>query len=718
MSGLNIPDLIGVTIDPSRSVLSEQQVVRLGALLLRLRPADTQSVAFVGGRLSGLADAATTSSNGTSAPQSLGETLGSDPFLVIAGSQGAVALLSVPTPQGYATRIFTDPERVDRAALVLAQFGDVPYELNMAPDLESQRALAMRVVLTLLTDEELQHSDLATLLHDEHNWLRLARLLADHPDPATVLNLPAVQQVIRACGGQRVLAGALDASRTLRVLAANDTTAPLQIAMNTPALSGLLQALRPGSVAPSAWQGDGAVWVQQSAVTLIPLARKQALWGVLLVTSERPLPVSARATLQALGVLLHSYLSAHPVAAPVPRPAVAAPVAASGAAIPAALRSPLTSRLAAERSPVATRPATPRAPAGEVMSTLLNTLDEGVVLVNSTGALADFNAAAAQLLSLQPQDRNRALAETAARDLVPLLTEALLGETVQRQPLYLNGGDHLLLSVVALPGERWACVLHQPVGTPAAPVTSAGDDDWLPSMPGAGDPAGDYNESLLAGFSNSIRGPLHSLRELIARVPAAGQLNEQQSMLIGQVVQLNTELTLLVNDLLTLGQVRYQMAEMSGALRIDMLVEAAIGTRYAEFGRRGQRVATEFEPNVPRVVGSEEGLGRVIGALLDNAILYTPPGSEIIVRIGQQGQNLVVHVEDNGPGLEPEEAARVFEPFYRAPLAEQLGVQGRGLGLTIARAVIEHHHGRIWVESVPGQGCMFAFSLPCDTESV
>ncbi|NJK81864.1 MAG: sensor histidine kinase [Chloroflexaceae bacterium] len=179
------------------------------------------------------------------------------------------------------------------------------------------------------------------------------------------------------------------------------------------------------------------------------------------------------------------------------------------------------------------------------------------------------------------------------------------------------------------------------------------------------------------------------------------------------MVRLNTELTLLVNDLLTLGQIRYQMAESRGPIRIDLLVEAAIGTRYAEFGRRGQQVDTQINPNIGRVMGSEEGLGRAIGGILDNAILYSPPGANIVVRVVQQGDTIEVYVQDTGPGLEPGEAAQVFEPFYRGALAEQLGVHGRGLGLTIARAVIEHHQGRIWVESTPGQGSVFAFSLPC-----
>jgi signal transduction histidine kinase len=57
--------------------------------------------------------------------------------------------------------------------------------------------------------------------------------------------------------------------------------------------------------------------------------------------------------------------------------------------------------------------------------------------------------------------------------------------------------------------------------------------------------------------------------------------------------------------------------------------------------------------------------------------------------------------------------AQVFDPFYRAPSTEYLGVSGRGLGLTITKAVIEQHGGRVWATGAPGQGCAFAFSIPC-----
>ena len=207
--------------------------------------------------------------------------------------------------------------------------------------------------------------------------------------------------------------------------------------------------------------------------------------------------------------------------------------------------------------------------------------------------------------------------------------------------------------------------------------------------------------------------PLRELRELITRVPVAGELNEQQSRLIGQVVKLNSELTMLVNDLLALGQIRLESSEHRSPLRLDLLIDAAVGTQYAEFGRRGQHVTTDLPSGLPRISGSEEGLGRAIAALIDNAIKYSPTGARIHVKAYQAGNEVIVAVEDTGPGLNPDELEQVFDPFFRAESTAQLGISGRGLGLTITKAVIEQHDGRIWATSTPGAGSSFAFSLPC-----
>jgi signal transduction histidine kinase len=200
------------------------------------------------------------------------------------------------------------------------------------------------------------------------------------------------------------------------------------------------------------------------------------------------------------------------------------------------------------------------------------------------------------------------------------------------------------------------------------------------------------------------------MRDLMTQIPTVGRLNEEQSRLLGKIVYLNSELTMLSNDLLSLGQLRRERHERI-PLRLDMLIEAAIALQYAESGRRGQQVVPTIAAHLPLVLGDDEGLGRAIAALLDNAIKYSAAGAQIDVVVTHDDETVTVAIHDMGVGLTAEEVERVFEPFYRAPSTEHLGVAGRGLGLTITRAVIEQHGGRIWAESWPGRGSVFAFRL-------
>ncbi|NTV62267.1 MAG: HAMP domain-containing histidine kinase [Oscillochloris sp.] len=279
-------------------------------------------------------------------------------------------------------------------------------------------------------------------------------------------------------------------------------------------------------------------------------------------------------------------------------------------------------------------------------------------------------------------------------------------DEVEPREVELPSGALATAQVIAFAQGLWAFVLRPHASPTLIQADTAAAQSANPVS------ESERNESFLANFSNIIRVPLRELRELITRVPAAGELNEQQSRLIGQVVRLNSELTMLVNDLLALGQIRLQASEHRVPLRLDLLIEAAVGTQYAEFGRRGQHVHTEIDAGLPRVFGSEEGLGRAISGLIDNAIKYSPPGAQIHVSAHRVAGDLVVRIGDNGPGLRPEELAQVFDPFYRAESTERLGISGRGLGLTIAKAVIEQHDGKIWAEGAPGQGCAFSFRLP------
>jgi two-component system sensor histidine kinase VicK len=110
-------------------------------------------------------------------------------------------------------------------------------------------------------------------------------------------------------------------------------------------------------------------------------------------------------------------------------------------------------------------------------------------------------------------------------------------------------------------------------------------------------------------------------------------------------------------------------------------------------------------------------LGRVFGNLLSNAVKYSPHGGTITVEVTGQDGEAVVCVRDEGIGIPPEHLGRVFDRFYRVPndLATRQG--GIGLGLPVCKALVEAHGGRIWVDSRPGQGSTFAFTVPLADEA-
>ncbi|NTW01081.1 MAG: sensor histidine kinase [Oscillochloris sp.] len=325
--------------------------------------------------------------------------------------------------------------------------------------------------------------------------------------------------------------------------------------------------------------------------------------------------------------------------------------------------------------------------------------------MDSRGQVANYTPTLARMLTMGADAHGQPLVASGGACLAPLLAEALMDERADPCEVELPNGATATAQVIGLSQGLWAFILRTNTSIPTTPLPIA--ESKLNQISES-----ERNENFLTNFSNIIRLPLRELRELITRVPAAGELNEQQSRLIGQVVRLNSELTMLVNDLLALGQIRLQAAEYRTPLRIDLLIEAAVDTQYAEFGRRGQHVTTDIQPGLPRVSGSEEGLGRAVSALIDNAIKYSPAGAQIRVAAYDEGSSILMSITDNGPGLRPEELEQIFDPFYRAESTEHLGISGRGLGLTIAKAVIEQHSGQIWVIGAPGEGCTFSFRLP------
>jgi len=125
----------------------------------------------------------------------------------------------------------------------------------------------------------------------------------------------------------------------------------------------------------------------------------------------------------------------------------------------------------------------------------------------------------------------------------------------------------------------------------------------------------------------------------------------------------------------------------------------------------GRRVELQMRDDLPAIFGDAELIQVVLRQLLDNAEKYSPPGLPITVTALPRDRQVVVTVEDRGPGIPEEEQAHIFDRFFRGAAARE-SMPGVGMGLSIAREIITAHGGRIWVESVPGRGSRFCFTLP------
>jgi signal transduction histidine kinase len=118
------------------------------------------------------------------------------------------------------------------------------------------------------------------------------------------------------------------------------------------------------------------------------------------------------------------------------------------------------------------------------------------------------------------------------------------------------------------------------------------------------------------------------------------------------------------------------------------------------------------------VTGDRDRLEQVLGNLLENAVKYSPDGSDVTVTVEDKGESLITAVCDRGIGIPSDELNQVFERFHRGRQVSSTNYGGLGLGLYITKQIIERHGGSIWVESKEGQGTTFYFSLPATEASI
>lgn len=217
-------------------------------------------------------------------------------------------------------------------------------------------------------------------------------------------------------------------------------------------------------------------------------------------------------------------------------------------------------------------------------------------------------------------------------------------------------------------------------------------------------------EDFLAAVSHELRTPLTSLLgylELALDDPTGLPPHHHKSI---DIAHKNADrLHELVANLLTAAHGTGRPDPIPTDL-VDIVRTRVKATAHRAEARR-VAISQQLPETLPATV-DPQGIGRVLDSLLSNAIKFSPDGGHVIVRATRDGETITLEVQDHGTGMSPEEQREAFTRFYRSPTASQAAIPGAGLGLPIAKQIVEAHQGEIAVKSVRGEGSTFTITLP------
>ncbi|MGE6762657.1 ATP-binding protein [Corallococcus interemptor] len=343
-----------------------------------------------------------------------------------------------------------------------------------------------------------------------------------------------------------------------------------------------------------------------------------------------------------------------------------------------------------------------------VSQAAIDSLPDPVLVLGAEGGLLNVNAAAEQALRLRLDEGGDALGrvEPEVREVLERVRAHVVGGRGAYQP---RGYEEAVRVDASPEGVRWLLPRGSPVHGETGDVVGATlilqDVTRLRRFD-------ELKNDLVATVAHEFRTPLTSLRMAIHLVAegVVGQVTEKQADLLFAAREDCERLQGIVDDLLDLSRIQSGQLQLDvREVRTEELVEQALSAQRALAEDRGVRLSQSLSPDVETVRVDPDRLQLVLGNLVGNGVKHTPQGGEVSVHVSREGTHVRFEVRDTGEGIPAPEQARIFEKFYRAPGAP---AGGAGLGLSIARDIVQAHGGELGVVSTPGQGSTFWFTLP------
>ena len=365
---------------------------------------------------------------------------------------------------------------------------------------------------------------------------------------------------------------------------------------------------------------------------------------------------------------------------------------------------------------------------------IISSIAEGLLITNANGVITSLNSSAQHLFSLaevdlqqKPHTSLRQLAVSTKvnwlLDFAEIVDQVLAGNVVMNKEL--TAGTHsdtvpLTLSISAAPLYDANQNIIHPIGVVAVlnDITSIKQIEKL-------------KDEFVSIVSHELRTPLTAIKgytqHLIRRIerrlretrqkqqsvhPHTGELPESYDLRSLHIVQSETEhLERLVSDLLDLSRVQWGELDLqySSFYLADVLNERV---RLARISAEQHTIDLDIQTQDSRIVADQLRVGQVFGNVLDNAIKFSPPGKQVKVILQEKDDEYLISVIDQGIGISPESIDHIFERFYRIRNIANRQYTGIGMGLFVAKVIVEAHGGSIGFNSNQDGGSTFYFTLP------
>lgn len=336
------------------------------------------------------------------------------------------------------------------------------------------------------------------------------------------------------------------------------------------------------------------------------------------------------------------------------------------------------------------------------LEAVLGSMANGIIFVNKKGQIDLINPAAERFLSFAGRESIGMPHDAVIRhpELSALINEGLQGGRTVEQEMKIAYPDETFFEVFISPIRDQAGKLTGVV----AVLRDITEKRKLERM----------RRDFVANVSHELKTPVTAIKGFTETLLDGALNDEKASREFVEIIDNEAErLKRLIQDLLDLSRIEAKQVKLR---RLPVDISSIVGDTVLKLRGQAESLNVALSVNFPEVPVMAEAdrdlIEQVLVNLVDNALKYTPAGGRVDIEVAEKGKDVVIWVRDTGIGIPPEDIDRVFERFYRVDKARSRAQGGTGLGLSIVKHIVEIHGGTVGVNSKPGKGSEFFFTLP------